>query len=85
VASFVFIAPPLAAQALDPLEASANVLATEGGKAALIEIVKFAKSKQSLGFATMIVCGSCITMVAAPVVTTITGIACGLLLGKFLR
>jgi hypothetical protein len=71
----------LAAQALEVL---ANVLATEGGKGALIEIVKFSKSKQSLGFATMIVCGSCITMAEAPGATTATGIACDLLLGKFL-
>lgn len=75
----------MAAQALDPLEASANVFATEGGKAALIEIVKFAKSKQSFGFATIIVCGSCIAMVATPGATTVRGIACGLLLGKFFR
>ena len=75
---------PRSARALDPLEASSAVLASEGGKLALIEAVRFFRSKPGLAIATGIVCGSCLPLAGTPAVGVVNGIACGLLLGRLL-
>jgi len=71
------------ANALDAVEASSTVIGSEGGKAAINEALKIAKSKPSFALATAIVCVGCIPavgMAASPA----TCIACGILIAKTL-
>jgi hypothetical protein len=69
--------------AVDPLEASSSVLASEGGKTALNEALKVARSKPALSGAAAVVCLACIPVAGAAPATSLC-IACGILIAKVL-
>ena len=69
------------AVALDQVETSKNVLASEGGKEALIQALTMAKSKPALSVATGIVCLACVPAAGA-VASASMCVACGILIVK---
>ena len=72
-----------ASVALEPIEASGSIIASEGGKAAINEALKIAKSKPALSIAAAISCLACLP-VAGVVVSPAVCIACGILISKVL-
>lgn len=79
--SFSLMAP--SASAIDPAEAAGQVVASEGGKAALNSALKVARSKPSMVAATTVVCVSCIP-VAGVCASASMCVACGIMIAKTL-
>lgn len=69
------------AGALDPLAVSQEIAAAEGGKAALNEALKIAKSKPALSVAAAITCAACVPVAGAAASPGLC-IACGILIAK---
>lgn len=79
--SFSLMAP--SASAIDPAEAAGQVVASEGGKAALNSALKVARSKPSMVAATTVVCVSCIPVVGVCASASMC-VACGIMIAKTL-
>ena len=81
MAALTFSLMTPAAQAVDPVEATGQVIASEGGRSVTKEALKIAKSKPSMLVATTLVCISCV-----PIGTTCPSaslcVACGILIAK---
>lgn len=71
------------AGAVDASEAAKEVLASEGGKEALNQALKFSRSRPSLAIATTITCMACIP-VAGVTASASMCVACGILVAKTL-
>jgi hypothetical protein len=81
-ASFILGTSPVSASDA-AADAAKSVTANEGGKAALSEALKVAKSKPALGIAASIVCVSCIPIAGATASASMC-VACGILIAKVL-
>ena len=77
----VALLTPTAAQASDSAQTAKEVLATEGGKQALNQALKVARSKPALTVASTIVCAACIPVAGASASASMC-IACGILIAK---
>jgi hypothetical protein len=82
VSASLITAPALAAT-IDPAEAAAQVVASEGGKEALNAALKVARGKPALSLAALITCVACVPAAGAAASPGLC-IACGILVAKTL-
>lgn len=80
-AAFVIGSAGAPAAAVDPTEAMKDVIGSEGGKEALNQVLKVAKSKPALSVAAGITCIACVPVAGAAASPGLC-IACGILIAK---
>jgi len=81
--AFVIGSAGIPTRAIDTTQAAKDVVASEGGKAALNEALKVGRSKPALSVAAAITCIACIPIAGAAASPGLC-IACGILIAKVL-